>query len=398
MSKFSSGIVYLLCAMCYLLPSGVYADVPHLLRYQGTAVDSNGVGLEGPYNLTFRLYDAVTAGNKVWEETLTNVSITKGYFSVLLGQITSLQPMDWNKPCWLSIQVNTDSELSPRQQFTSVPTAVVAERLGNNVYTTTDGKVGIGKSNPSGSLDIYEGGKCLLHIPKQLNINDDVYIYAGDTGGVKIGQTDHSSIIQVGHSGTMGFINANYGDIMIDPGDDPRDGVGPGNIAIGYTLNPTNILTVKQGSETDPIADSWTVYPSDRSHKNIIGAAPIGFLDEVKGIEVYEWTRIAEVSDDEAKKEAVKSTGKDDPTPSEVDAKKQELEKSKSKLPKFSKKRVGMAIDDPNVPQEILAFNNDGSPQGIDLLAYIGYLHAALKEAALKIDELEARVNSLESQ
>ena len=54
--------------------------------------------------------------------------------------------------------------------------------------------------------------------------------------------------------------------------------------------------------------------------------------------------------------------------------------------------RVGMSIDDANIPKEILAYNEDGSPAGIDLLAYVGYLHAALKEAVLKIDDLEARL------
>ena len=49
------------------LPSSLaLAGVPHLIRYQGQAVDSQGVPLEGPYTLTFRLYDAETAGAKVW--------------------------------------------------------------------------------------------------------------------------------------------------------------------------------------------------------------------------------------------------------------------------------------------------------------------------------------------
>ena len=104
-----------------------YAQVPHLIRYQGQAVDSNKVPLEGPYTLTFRLYDAATAGTKLWEEAQTNVSLSKGHFSVLLGQGTPLTAMNWSQPCWLSIQVGAQAELSPRQQFTSVPLALRAE-------------------------------------------------------------------------------------------------------------------------------------------------------------------------------------------------------------------------------------------------------------------------------
>ncbi len=121
-----------LAVTCELLGAPLTgADVPHLVRYQGQAVDSQGVPLEGPYTLTFRLYDAETAGTKVWEETQTNVPLDKGRFSVLLGQVTPLT-LDWSKPLWLSVQVGTDPELAPRQRITSVPLAIVAERLADS--------------------------------------------------------------------------------------------------------------------------------------------------------------------------------------------------------------------------------------------------------------------------
>ena len=113
-----------------------YAAVPHLIRYQGQAVDSKGVPLEGPYTLTFRLYDAATAGTKIWEETQANVPLANGHFSVLLGQASSLGAVDWSKSLWLSIQVNTDPELSPRQSITSVPLAIRAERADTATTAT----------------------------------------------------------------------------------------------------------------------------------------------------------------------------------------------------------------------------------------------------------------------
>ena len=104
-----------------------YAAVPHLIRYQGQVADSQGVPLEGPYRLTFRLYDAATAGAKLWEELQPNIPLTTGHFSVLLGQVTPLT-LDWSQSLWLSVQVGTEPELSPRQQITSVPLAIRAER------------------------------------------------------------------------------------------------------------------------------------------------------------------------------------------------------------------------------------------------------------------------------
>jgi hypothetical protein len=119
---------WVLSLMCWVLSAGiVYADLPHLIRYQGQAVDSQGVPLEGPYTLTFRLYDAATVGTKLWEEVQPNVPLQGGHFSVLLGQITPLNGMNWGLPCWLSVQVGTEPELAPRQPITSVPLAIRAE-------------------------------------------------------------------------------------------------------------------------------------------------------------------------------------------------------------------------------------------------------------------------------
>jgi hypothetical protein len=55
---------------------------------------------------------------------------------------------------------------------------------------------------------------------------------------------------------------------------------GPtGNFGIG-TTNATNILTVKQSSGTDPIADAWTIYSSARWKTNVQTIA--GALDQVQ--------------------------------------------------------------------------------------------------------------------
>ena len=164
-----------------------------------------------------------------------------------------------------------------------------------------------------------------------------------------------------------------------------------GNVGIG-TSNPNTIFAVQQSSPTDPIADSWTIYACDRRHKDLLRTVPpSGYLNRLKAVELYEWRRKPEASDEEAK-EALQ---KEQPTATELDAKRRELVMTKAQLPKFTAKRIGMAIDDTNVPAEILALNADGTKAGIDLLAYVGYLHAALKEMALKLDELDSRLGSV---
>lgn len=78
-----------------VLPSLVttlHAAVPLTVNYQGIVYDSAGaaIGASAAVNrkVIFRLYDASTAGNKLWTEEQT-VTIYKGEFSVVLGNGTT---------------------------------------------------------------------------------------------------------------------------------------------------------------------------------------------------------------------------------------------------------------------------------------------------------------------
>ncbi len=454
-----------------LLPAHeVCAQVPHLIRYQGEAVDSKGVPLEGPYTLTFRLYDAETTGTKVWEETQKDIPLEKGRFSVLLGQTKSLQPMNWGEPCWLSVQVGSEPELSPRQRITSVPTAIQAESAERLANSETISPINLLKD---GSFEQWTGpllvnwqtsatvstSEIVKQATDQVRYGNTaaklVYNATGHYGNVfqnvdpgplrgrpvtfsvwARSMTPHQPCLYINdgvgetescpHSGSgdweyltatrtvspqatylwfaINMRNLPPNPVYIDGAmavagpmpfafsPSPLDGMGPitaagGNIGIG-TTTPTNILTIQQGSPTDPIADSWLTYPSDRKHKKLLRTLGPreGRLEQIKSVELYEWSRAPLVSEEEARC----ALGKHKPALSEVDEMKRALVTCKERMPKFSAKRIGMAIDDDNVPAEVLTFNPDGTKAGIDLLAYVGYLHAALKEAALKIEALES--------
>jgi len=120
-----SSLVLLLSSIILLPSSIVYAAVPHLLNYQGRLTDSGGAPLNGTYALTFRIYDAETAGTMLWEETQSGVVIQKGIFSILLGSVTNLE-LPFDKPYWLEIKVGNEV-MSPRQAITSAGYAIRAE-------------------------------------------------------------------------------------------------------------------------------------------------------------------------------------------------------------------------------------------------------------------------------
>ena len=128
--------IFFLSSILNLLPSASEASVPHLINYQGRLTDTSGTPLNGSYAVTFRIYDAETAGSMLWEEAHTGLVIQKGIFSVLLGSVTSMS-LAFDKQYYLEIKVGTEV-MSPRQRITSAGYAVraeEAEKLGGKPST-----------------------------------------------------------------------------------------------------------------------------------------------------------------------------------------------------------------------------------------------------------------------
>lgn len=122
-------LALLLTVTCGLLTAN--AAVPHLLNYQGRLTDSSGTPLNGTYAITFRIYDAEAAGNLLWQGTYSNVSIAKGIFNILLGDVNdagyNFTNLAFDKPYWLEIKVGNEV-MTPRQKITSSGYAIRAEK------------------------------------------------------------------------------------------------------------------------------------------------------------------------------------------------------------------------------------------------------------------------------
>jgi hypothetical protein len=104
--------------------------VPHVVSYQGILTDSSGNPITGTRNLTIKVYAVAAGGAVLWQESHPSVAFNNGAFAVMLGKNTPLPDELFNDPeRWLELMVD-GTLLSPRQQFTSVPYALNAEKVG----------------------------------------------------------------------------------------------------------------------------------------------------------------------------------------------------------------------------------------------------------------------------
>jgi len=132
------------------------------------------------------------------------------------------------------------------------------------------------------------------------------------------------------------------------------DAVSEMKVGIQLT-DPANILTVKQNSATDPVADSWTTYSSKQYKRDI-----------------------RELTSEEYQKALEKIVS--------------------APVVKFhykgedAKEKIGLIAE--QAPEEILA---EGDSQAISLNEYISLLHAALKAQQQEIEIIRAKLNRLES-
>lgn len=138
--------------------------IPHLINYQGVLTDDGGITLNGTYDLTFSIYSVSSGGSAIWDEDHNDVLVENGLFSVILGSTESIPSSVFEgAERYLGIKVDTDPELVPRIQLTSVGYAYLAETAisdgdwtisGSNIYSSVSGNVGIGAASPTEKLDV----------------------------------------------------------------------------------------------------------------------------------------------------------------------------------------------------------------------------------------------------
>ncbi len=114
------------------------AAINKQVNFQGRLTDTAGNAvLDGTYNVEFKLYTVASAGTAQWTETrsgASKVTVSRGLFSVQLGEVASLASFNFNQdPLYLSVNIGGtgatpvwDGEMSPRHRLGAAPQAIEA--------------------------------------------------------------------------------------------------------------------------------------------------------------------------------------------------------------------------------------------------------------------------------
>lgn len=122
----TEGLLLRLCFFlcCLLSVSDISAQsAQKRISIQGTLKKANGSPLDdGYYRVTFKLYNALTGGTLVWQETTDSVEVSGGIYSHALGSKTNLTTSAFASTVYLGVQVGT-YEMTPRTEITYAPYA-----------------------------------------------------------------------------------------------------------------------------------------------------------------------------------------------------------------------------------------------------------------------------------
>ena len=115
------------------------AKIPLIVKYQGFLMDQGGNVINEPMPITFTIFDSPENGNILWKESIQEVEIKNGHFTCFLGKDSKLSNSIFENETYLSIKINQDPEMTPRQRITSVFYAIksgIAEAVINGGITT----------------------------------------------------------------------------------------------------------------------------------------------------------------------------------------------------------------------------------------------------------------------
>ncbi len=115
-------VLSLVIVVCLLTAVTSAGAAPNLVSYQARLTSADGTPVvNGSYSMTFRIYDAPSAGVLLWSETQPAVAVNGGLFTTVLGGVEPLPDTLLNgNDRFLEVQVGTEV-IAPRSRIISQP-------------------------------------------------------------------------------------------------------------------------------------------------------------------------------------------------------------------------------------------------------------------------------------
>ena len=127
---------FITAAFLLLSLSTVQAQMPGQINYQGYLTDLDGVpiGIDPPVDVQmwFSVYDQEIDGVEMWTEGPVTVTVDRGIFNVILGQVTPITPALIDGPCWLEVIVDGEY-LAPRERIVSALFSIKAKAYSQKI-------------------------------------------------------------------------------------------------------------------------------------------------------------------------------------------------------------------------------------------------------------------------
>lgn len=152
------------------------------IPYQGYLADTDNKPLDGPYDMTFRLYQRASGGNALWTEQWNGITVEDGLFNVTLGSVTNIsrQIIMGNQTLYLGITIGFSAELTQRLEIPNTACSLqplIPDENGNvaitgNLITNMNQHLGPLKSIHN-VQDVYGRGessiRTQIHMPGGVN-------------------------------------------------------------------------------------------------------------------------------------------------------------------------------------------------------------------------------------
>jgi hypothetical protein len=215
------------------------------INVQGVLRDDDGKAINGPKQMSFKLYNSAEGGSEVWSQSAQTFDVANGVYNVELSGFTGV-PFDTT----YYLQITVDSEEMQDRIPLSMSPYSLAVRGEENVFPSS-GNVGIGTDSPDSKLAVSGGHIKIYGGDVVLNTDSKGIEFSG---GAKIFKQSGSGLKIKSH-------NTSYGIEFLKPDGTHQAIIKNGNVGIG-TNSPSAMLDVTGTVECNSVATDY-IYDND---------------------------------------------------------------------------------------------------------------------------------------